>query len=144
MTANVTNSNAALRSKYYTTMGTDLVHRALSDVRLLYVSLDAATLTAVNKNRESHRAPRRANLLSNIVHILPFWPFKITLMSFYDTYDTESNLFSASSRISSELRKRRSKVYSINKCEIQFQKIIIVITHFKLRHFVLLPSCSYS
>lgn len=72
VTANVTNSNAALRSKYYTTMGTDLVRRALSDVHLLYVSLDAVTFTAVNKNRESRRAPRCANLLSDIVHIFLF------------------------------------------------------------------------
>lgn len=71
VTANVTNSNAALKSKYYTTMGTDLIRRALFDVRLLYVSLDAMTLTAVNKNRDSRQIPRRANLLSDSTYFSP-------------------------------------------------------------------------
>lgn len=59
-------------------METDLVRRTLSDVRLLYVSLDAVTLTAVNKNRESRQTHRRANLLSDstyfslLTHEIPF------------------------------------------------------------------------
>lgn len=105
-------------------MGTDLVRRALSDVRLLYVSLDAVTLTAVNKNRESRRAPRRANLLSDSTYFSLLTPLKLCQCRLA-IYTTRGIIFPRRRhRVPSESRKKRDEVF-ISEINVELKCVTI-------------------